>query len=324
MLEIVLSLFAGAAVATIIKKIPRNKQHLLTTSSNAHIQSKLMLLKSEKAILTKTISRLQQNETRFTKTQQDKLLLKYQNHLAIVLANIEKLEKADKYPDLGPIGDGLMVLMDKRLSKVDQSLSELSSKISLTNMQILERKKNETNIPDQTETKRIQVFDEKKQVIKNEDTKTQRRTITKIPAFDNVNTDKIQKTPIELVTLTNIPKKYSQTLPEAQTLNGNNNIDLGSKIQTNKINTTQEISTKDDSNLIKPISEEKDKTELKIDPLTKNQSSDQMSSTHGTNESYNVKLNDDDYDEDDDRDELEKLLREINLTTSKIDEAEVE
>jgi len=58
------------------------------------------------------------------------LLLKYQHQLGIVLAKLEKLEQASKHPDLGPVGDGLITLMDQKLSKLDNRLYELSSKMA--------------------------------------------------------------------------------------------------------------------------------------------------------------------------------------------------
>ena len=66
------------------------------------------ILKIEKDILTKTISRLYQADAEFSKIQKDKLLIKYQHQLGIILAKLEKLEQASNHPDLGPVGDGLI------------------------------------------------------------------------------------------------------------------------------------------------------------------------------------------------------------------------
>ena len=54
---------------------------------------------------------------------------------------LEKLEAASKHPDLGPVGDGLITLMDQKLSKLDDRLYELSSKISTGNVSVPEFKK---------------------------------------------------------------------------------------------------------------------------------------------------------------------------------------
>ena len=57
------------------------------------------------------------------------------------MQKLEKLEEASKHPDLGPVGDGLITLMDQKLSKLDQRLYELSSKITSANVQVPEIKK---------------------------------------------------------------------------------------------------------------------------------------------------------------------------------------
>ena len=64
-------------------------------------------------------------DSEFSKIQKDKLLLKYQHQLGIILAKLEKLDQASKHPDLGPVGDGLITLMDQKLSKLDDRLYEI-------------------------------------------------------------------------------------------------------------------------------------------------------------------------------------------------------
>ncbi|MGY5142612.1 MAG: hypothetical protein ACW9WZ_06165, partial [Nitrosopumilus sp.] len=118
---LILSSIAGVATASALKKIPKEKNQLLSLGASSHIKSQINSLKIEKDILTKTISRLYENDSEFTKIQKDKLLLKYQHQLGIVLAKLEKLDQASKHPDLGPVGDGLITLMDQKLSKLDDS-----------------------------------------------------------------------------------------------------------------------------------------------------------------------------------------------------------
>lgn len=132
---LILSSLAGVATAAAVRKMPRDKNQLLSLGASSHIKSQMNTLKIEKDILTKTISRLYQADTEFSKIQKDKLLLKYQHQLGIILAKLEKLEQASKHPDLGPIGDGLITLMDQKLSKLDDRLYELSSKIVTTNVE---------------------------------------------------------------------------------------------------------------------------------------------------------------------------------------------
>jgi len=141
-IAILLSSLAGVATAAAVRKMPKNKNQLLTLGASAHIKNQINSLKIEKDILTKTISRLYQAESEFSKIQRDKLLLKYQHQLGIVLAKLEKLETASHHPDLGPVGDGLITLMDQKLSKLDDRLYELSSKIQ-TNVTPKQEKKEE-------------------------------------------------------------------------------------------------------------------------------------------------------------------------------------
>jgi len=140
---IILSSLAGVATAAAVRKMPRDKNQLLSLGASSHIKSQINSLKIEKDILTKTISRLYQTDSEFPKIQKDKLLLKYQHQLGIILAKLEKLEQASKHPDLGPVGDGLITLMDQKLSKLDDRLHELSSKITDTKIQTPEIKEDE-------------------------------------------------------------------------------------------------------------------------------------------------------------------------------------
>ena len=137
---LILSSIAGVATAAAVRKMPRDKNQLLSLGASSHIKSQINSLKIEKDILTKTISRLYQAENEFSKIQKDKLLLKYQHQLGIILAKLEKLEQASNHPDLGPVGDGLISLMDQKLTKLDDRLYELSSKMPSTKTQTPEIK----------------------------------------------------------------------------------------------------------------------------------------------------------------------------------------
>jgi hypothetical protein len=139
-IAIILSSLAGVATAAAVRKMPRDKNQLLSLSASSHIKSQINSLKIEKDILTKTITRLYQTDSEFSGIQKDKLLLKYQHQLGVILAKLEKLEQASKHPDLGPVGDGLITLMDQKLSKLDDRLYELSSKMSSTKTQTPEIK----------------------------------------------------------------------------------------------------------------------------------------------------------------------------------------
>jgi hypothetical protein len=142
-LVLVLGSVAGACTAVAMDKIPkrRNSKQIIGTSST--IKSQIQSLKIEKEILTKTISRLYQQESELSKVHRDKLLLRYQHQLGIVITRIEKLEMASKHPDLGPLGDGLITLMDQKLSHLDQRLNEISSKIAITTIPVPQTKQPE-------------------------------------------------------------------------------------------------------------------------------------------------------------------------------------
>ena len=83
-LFLILSSLAGVATAAAVRKMPRDKNQLLSLGASSHIKSQINSLKIEKDILTKTISRLYQADSEFSKIQKDKLLLKYQHQLGIV------------------------------------------------------------------------------------------------------------------------------------------------------------------------------------------------------------------------------------------------
>ena len=143
---LILSSIAGVATAAAVRKMPRGKNQLLSLGASSHIKNQINSLKIEKDILTKTISRLYQDENEFSKIQKDKLLLKYQHQLGIILAKLEKLEQTSKHPDLGPVGDSLISLMDQKLSKLDDRLYDLSSKISNSKIQTPEIKQEKEEI----------------------------------------------------------------------------------------------------------------------------------------------------------------------------------
>lgn len=131
--EIILAIssLAGACTAVALDKIPKVKRTKQVPTVNSVVEHQLQPLKMEKEILSKTISRLHQQESGISGIQKDKLLVRYQHQFERVTAKIEQLEIASKYPDFGPVGDSLISLMDNRLSQLDKRLHEISSKISV-------------------------------------------------------------------------------------------------------------------------------------------------------------------------------------------------
>ena len=187
---LILSSLAGVATAAAVRKMPRDKNQLLSLGASSHIKSQINSLKIEKDILTKTISRLYQAESEFSKIQKDKLLLRYQHQLGIVLAKLEKLEQASEHPDLGPVGDGLITLMDQKLSKMDDRLYEISSKMASAKIQ--------TPKPKEPEVKK-----QESKPFNFEKPKETKTEPTAIPPTKS-------KQSFELTTLTNISKKESK------------------------------------------------------------------------------------------------------------------
>jgi hypothetical protein len=289
-IAILLSSLAGACTAAAASKLPKGKHVVSTLGANTHIKSQINSLKLEKEILTKTISRLYQHESELSKTQKDRLLLKYQNHLGVVLAKIEKLEEASKHPDLGPLGEGLVTLMDQKLSTLDKRLYELSSKINLVNVQT-SAVKHEQQVPEKR-TKEIEL----KPQIKTEIIQT------KLP--DQVLSKPHR--PFEITTLTEVPEKIPESFFKAQVIVPQIK-DEFVKPQKEQVELVQH------ANVIPQVEQ------LKIE-----QSQEQSSPPPIVKKpTPKVVLPEDDK-EDDDEDDLDKIKGEIMKTLSKLEQAEVE
>jgi hypothetical protein len=200
-LVLVLGSVAGACTAVAIDKIPKRKNDKFVLRANPVIKSQIRSLEIEKDILTKTISRLYQNESELSKIQRDKLLLRYQNQLGLVIVKIEKLEAASKHPDIGPLGDGLVTLMDQKLSQLDKRLHEISSKITLaaiTPPQIKHPEPIKEVIVEKPEIKKIETkVDPLKEKI-----------YTPIPPVEIPVTEYHRS--VEIITLTEIPNKMPE------------------------------------------------------------------------------------------------------------------
>lgn len=200
-LVLVLGSVAGACTAVAIDKIPKRKSDKFVLRANPVIKSQIQSLEIEKDILTKTISRLYQNESELSKIQRDKLLLRYQNQLGLAIAKIEKLEAASKHPDIGPLGDGLVTLMDQKLSQLDKRLHEISSKITIaaiTPPQIKQPEPIKEVIVEKPEIKKI----ETKVELSKEKIYTTISPV-EIPVSEHHKS-------VEIITLTEIPNKMPE------------------------------------------------------------------------------------------------------------------
>ena len=310
---LILSSIAGVATAAAVRKMPRDKNQLLSLGASSHIKNQINSLKIEKDILTKTISRLYQAENEFSKIQKDKLLLKYQHQLGIILAKLEKLEQASNHPDLGPVGDGLISLMDQKLSKLDDRLYELSSKMSNSKIQTPEIK-------------------QEKEEIKQEISKSIKGTFN----FEKPKETKIDPIAIpptksrqsfELTTLTNI----SRTEPKFPLFEKK---EIVKPVPQPKIIQTELIKPKEE--IVKEITQPKSKVEDKVEiiqsitpkPTFENKPDLNKEvakiTEHKALPEPEQKVSTIDNDFDDDTDDLDKIKGDIMRVLSKLDQAEVE
>jgi len=308
---LILSSIAGVATAAAVRKMPRDKNQLLSIGANSHIKSQINSLKIEKDILTKTISRLYQAENEFPKIQKDKLLLKYQHQLGIILAKLEKIEQTSNHPDLGPVGDGLISLMDQKLSKLDDRLYELSSKMSNSKIQTPEIK-------------------QEKEEIKQEISKSNKGTFN----FEKPKETKIDPIAIpptksrqsfELTTLTNI----SRTEPKFPLFEKK---EIVKPIPQPKIIQTELIKPKEEivKEVIQPKVEDKVEIIQSIIPKPTFENKPDLNkevakiTEHKALPEQKPKVSTIDDDFDDDTDDLDKIKGDIIRVLSKLDQAEVE
>ncbi|MDB4857032.1 hypothetical protein OAH57_00560 [Nitrosopumilus sp.] len=314
---LILSSIAGVATAAAVRKMPRDKNQLLSLGASSHIKNQINSLKIEKDILTKTISRLYQAEDEFSKIQKDKLLLKYQHQLGIILAKLEKLEQASNHPDLGPVGDGLISLMDQKLSKLDERLYDLSSKISSSKIQTPEIKQEKEQIKQQISKSIKESFNFEK------------------PKEEKINPIAIPPTKsrqsFELTTLTNI----SKTEPKFPLFEKK---EIVKPMPQPKIIQTELIKPKEE--IVKEIVQPKSKVEDKVEIIQSISPKPEISFENKLDldkevakitehkalpqpeQKPKVTTMDDDF--DDDTDDLDKIKGDIMRVLSKLDQAEVE
>lgn len=298
-LVLVLGSVAGACTAVAIDKIPKRKNDKFVLRANPVIKNQIQSLKIEKDILTKTISRLYQNESELSKIQRDKLLLRYQNQLGLVIAKIEKLEAASKHPDIGPLGDGLITLMDQKLSQLDQRLHEISSKITvatITPPQIKQPEPIKEIIAEKPEIKKIETKIEP----------TKEKIYTPMPPIEVPSTGSHKS--VELTTLTEIPNRMPEfplefvkptpIVPPKQ-IKEEIIIEHQVEIEKPKIREVEQIIEAPKPELVQPPVEKK----IQIPSA--------------------VKIPEDEKLEDDDRD-IDKIKSEIMKALSKLEQVEVE
>jgi len=304
MQEIILILSSLAGVATVVaaRKIPRGKNQLLSLGASSHIKSQINSLKIEKDILTKTITRLYQTDSKFSKIQKDKLLLRYQHQLGIVLAKLEKLEQASQHPEL---------------SKLDDRLYEISSKMAST----------------KTETPKT-----KESEVKNHESKPfnfEKPKETKMESISIPKTSSRQS--FELTTLTNILRKdvkFPLLIDVESKQEIVNPVQQSNVIQSEIIKPKEEIVQE----IVQPRAKVEDKIEIiqsftpKVEPVleTKPDIDNEVAKItehkalpepESEQKPRPITL---DNNFDDDADDLDKIKENIMKVMSKLDQAEVE
>jgi hypothetical protein len=312
---LILSSLAGVATAAAVRRMPKDKNQLLSLGASSHIKSQISSLKIEKDILTKTISRLYQADSEFSKIQKDKLLLKYQHQLGIILAKLEKLEQASNHPDLGPVGDGLITLMDQKLSKLDDRLYELSSKMQSTKVETPKSKEAEVKQESKQKLSKVFNFDKPKE--------------SKVESVEIPPTKSRQS--FELTTLTNVSRKE----PEFPLFEKEEVKQIVKPMPKPRVIQTELIKPKEE--IVQEVIQPKPKVEDKIEII---QSVAKPETTFETKPDLNKEVAkitehkalpeqkpkpatlDDDF--DDDADDLDKIKGDIMKVLSKLDQAEVE
>ena len=265
---------------------------------NTHVLSQINSLEVERDILTKTISRLYENNSDLNKIQRDKLLLRYQHQLGVVIARIQKLETVSKHPDLGPLGEGLITLMDQKLSHLDQRLYELTSKIQIAQEQKENTvKKQSKTVPKTSDTKPVfekPISDFVEKPVKSSGKKIEITTLTSYPKMDSAKQTKYDQMLSQLDSDVIAPPKKSPPLnikPKQEIITPTT-----TPPTTTPPTTTLPATTAPE--IIKPPVPEHPKPTTQLPPETEV--------------------------DDDDDDDLEKIRSNILKTLSKIEQAEVD
>ena len=142
----------------------------------------------ERDILTKTIFRVYQQDSNLTKIQRDKLLTRYQHQLAVVVTKIDEIGKAMRHTGTNPLDEGLFAAMEQKLSRIDEKVQEMSSKITSSN------KRTERQVPKSVLNTRSSIQKHKK----------------KSGYQSDMNLGSNSHVPVEITTLTQVPTE----LPE--------------------------------------------------------------------------------------------------------------
>ena len=294
---------------------------------NYSIKNESNSLVIERDILTKSISRLYQQDPQLTKIQQDKLLTKYQYQLRVVNEKIKNLE-SKKEPDVLSAKDQSFKEMDQKLSRIEKRLQELTTKFTRPNEDVEKVSKKPTEKSKKADSQIL--------AKKNEDLNFY---------TSNMKIDSKQQKDLEVVTMTEVPKKipeffltkFKERQLETKTNQHTTDIPVVKNLEnvvkvtvpqtnvcehpecTNPKFTNRHCTLHSNSNKTKF---ENNETEVVI-PSSQSVESQQTEIKHPiTNE--NTKEQVKDVDESFDEDDITKVVASIEKSLSNLDQVEVE
>jgi hypothetical protein len=294
---------------------------------NYSIKNESNSLVIERDILTKSISRLYQQDPQLTKIQQDKLLTKYQYQLRVVNEKIENLE-SKKEPDVLSAKDQSFKEMDQKLSRIEKRLQELTTKFTRPNEDVEKVSKKPTEKSKKADSQIL--------AKKNEELSFY---------ASNMKTDLKPRKDLEVITMTEVPKKipeffltkFKERQLETKTNQHTTDIPVVKNLEnvvkvtvpqtnvcehpecTNPKFTNRHCTLHSNSNKTKF---ENNETEVVI-PSSQSVESQQTEIKHPiTNE--NTKEQVKDVDESLDEDDITKVVASIEKSLSNLDQVEVE
>ena len=294
---------------------------------NYSIKNESNSLVIERDILTKSISRLYQQDPQLTRIQQDKLLTKYQYQLRVVNEKIKNLE-SKKEPDVLSSKDQSIKEMDQKLSRIEKRLQELTTKFTRPNEDVEKVSKKPTEKAKKADSQIL--------AKKNEDLNFY---------TSNMKTDLKPRKDLEVITMTEVPKKipeffltkFKERQLETKTNQHTTDIPVVKNLEnvvkvtvpqtnvcehpecTNPKFTNRHCTLHSNSNKTKF---ENNETEVVI-PSSQSVESQQTEIKHPiTNE--NTKEQVKDVDESLDEDDITKVVASIEKSLSNLDQVEVE
>ena len=294
---------------------------------NYSIKNESNSLVIERDILTKSISRLYQQDPQLTRIQQDKLLTKYQYQLRVVNEKIKNLE-SKKEPDVLSSKDQSYKEMDQKLSRIEKRLQELTTKFTRPNEDVEKVSKKPTEKAKKADSQIL--------AKKNEES-----------SFypPNMKTDSKPQKDLEVVTMTEVPKKipeffltkFKEKQLETKTIQHSTNTPVVKNLEnvvkaavpetnvcerpecTNPKFTNRHCTLHSNSNQTKF---ENNETEVVI-PSSQSVESQQTEIKHPTT-NENTKEQVKDVDESLDEDDITKVVASIEKSLSNLDQVEVE